>query len=95
MNFTQNGILQGVRRQVLAAGLLVLPLLALAVPRAVSAEPGEWRECMDASLLDYNECLMEAGTWFSRSICDISWQIDVLKCTAEAVGEIRGALNPT
>jgi hypothetical protein len=94
MRTNERSIVKGWHRIVLA-GVLVLPLLVLVVPRPASADAGEWRECIDEAFADYNSCLMESGSRFSRMICDLSWELDAVLCTAERIGEIRGALNPT
>jgi hypothetical protein len=94
MHTNERSIVAGVWRHILLAGLLVLPLLVLVVPRAASADAGEWRRCVDEAFADYNSCLMEGDSWFGRMICDLSWELDVALCTAERLGEIRGALNP-
>jgi hypothetical protein len=92
------GIMGVVHRVALTLAVLALALAPLA-PRAWAQEVREsdgdtsWTECMDESLLEYNECLMSAGTAFSRMICDIAWQLEVVRCTAEALGEIRQAFR--
>lgn len=72
----------------LVAGvMLALALLALALPRAASA--GGWKECVDKATLEYNDCLMEGGSSFHLLLCDLDWEIEVAKCTAEVIGELR------
>jgi hypothetical protein len=94
MHTNERSIVAGVWRHILLAGLLVLPLLVLVVPRAASADAGEWRECVDDAFAEYNSCLMQSELRLSRMICDLSWELDVVLCTAERLGEIRAALNP-
>jgi hypothetical protein len=92
-----NGVERQFRRAAAAGALLVVPLLAFHAQAAWAEEraPGEWRNCVDAAMADYNACLMDAASSFSRMICDFSWELDVVYCTAKAIGAIRGALNPT
>jgi hypothetical protein len=94
MHTNEGSIVMGIWRHILA-GVLVLPLLALAVPQTASAEAGEWRHCIDDAFADYNSCLMESEAWLSRKICDLSWELDVVLCTAQRLGEINAALNPS
>lgn len=84
---------QGVRRYALVASLLVLSLVVLMTPRLSAQSRESWRVCVDNSLLDYNRCLGEAGTNFGRLICDLSWEFEVVRCTAEKLGDIRNAFN--
>lgn len=83
---------QGMGRYALFGSLLVLSLVALVAPQ-LSAQSRTWRECVDDALLDYNQCLMEAGTSFSKTICDLAWEFETVRCTAEAIGDIRRAFN--
>jgi hypothetical protein len=92
---TARVVIGSVRRLVVPA-LVMLSFISLGGPAAAEEwEAGTWRKCVDSATLDYNTCLMEAGSGFSRMICDVSWEIDVAVCTAKAIGEIRGALNAT
>jgi hypothetical protein len=79
------------------AGLITVAAAAAALPARVSgAVEGVgtvWRECVDEALLDYNGCLMESENWFHRKICDLAFELDVVACTAKAIGEIRNSWN--
>lgn len=78
---------------------LVFALLAAAAvlaPRAVSAQelPGtEWRRCTDYAWADYNDCLMESDGFFHRLTCDLSFEGNIVWCSAKYGGAVKDAWN--
>lgn len=76
------------RRVVFASLVLLAALIALA-PGDVRGQT--WKECVDGTFAEYNECLMNSGGWFEQKLCDISWEFEVSLCTAKKVGEVRHA----
>jgi hypothetical protein len=84
-----------VRRTLFAGALPAIVLLPLAPPLSAQAEGSgtRWKECMDDALLEYNDCLMDGGGWFSRKLCDLAFEIDAVACFAVAAGNIRNAWN--
>jgi hypothetical protein len=81
-----------VQRYALVVAVLVVALAAVLATQA-AAQRSTYRECIDNSLLEYNSCLMDAGTSFGMLVCDLSWELEVAYCTAKALGEIRNAFN--
>ena len=84
----------------LAALTAVLLLLGATAPAVVVAEDvtyeeaeGPLKECLDTVTLDYNKCLMEAGTRWERFVCDLIWQAEWTACWSEIVGEIKDNLE--
>jgi hypothetical protein len=75
----------------------VLTAVSLVAPRALSgatSNPGtNWRECVDNSFADYNECLMESSNWFHQKVCDIAFEADVVWCSAKYAGDVKSAYN--
>lgn len=83
----------GMRRGVLIMALALLPVLLLA-PRAVSgADKETMYNCTKLTWSDYNDCLVEARSWISRTACDISWQLEIVECIAQEMGEVLKALD--
>jgi hypothetical protein len=81
----------GRMRYVLAAIGLVVALFMLAPGDALGAKT--WKECVDDAFADYNDCLMESTSWFNRTLCDLSWELEVAVCTAAKLGDIKNAYN--
>jgi hypothetical protein len=81
------------RSAALLPGVLVAFLVALpAAGQERGDEPTReeyFADCIDRSLLEYNSCLMKSADDFSRLICDLSWELQVAKCGADAIGSIR------
>jgi hypothetical protein len=76
-----------------------LAVLALVAPRTVSGAettlPGTtWKECTDAAFADYNDCLMESASWFSRKICDLAFEGNILWCSTKFYGALKEAATP-
>lgn len=87
-----NGTARGALMRALTAGVVpALLALMMAVPVRVEAQGAgtQWKGCVDDALLDYNECLMEGGGWFSQKLCDIAFQIDVVVCSATVWGTVK------
>ena len=76
----------GIRALLVSFGVLGALLL---VPRDLRGEKSFYAQCMDDSFADYNECLMESTSWFSRALCDLSWEFDAAYCTAAAIGDVK------
>lgn len=76
------------------AGVLALAMLLVPAAPANAQEDDGWVECMNESFAGYNDCLMESSGWFWRMLCDLDWELEVTECSAEAVGQIRGAYQP-
>jgi hypothetical protein len=97
----------GLRRMRTRGWSLLVAMLLLGgfvAPSALSAEDeesyvageaeedGPLKECLDAASKDYNTCLHEAGTRWSRLMCDVIYESDAALCWAEQLGKIRRAL---
>ena len=54
---------------------------------------GPLRECLESASKEYNSCLYEAGTRWSRTMCDLIYESDVALCWAEQLGKIRRAIG--
>ena len=78
---------RGVRHFALAAAAIAS---IAGAHTAVSAqlqqqEPGagtQFITCTNQAWTDYNKCLGNAGGFFSRSLCDLAWEADVIWCGA-------------
>lgn len=90
MSARNEGMRGGARLRLLLASMAALIALLLLAPGRLNAD---WKSCVDESFVQYNSCLMDAGGWFERKLCDLDWEFDVALCTARAVGEIRDAWN--
>lgn len=92
-----------VRGEVMGNGMLMKAVLVavallgsafLLAPRALSgAEAAPWKECVDGAFAGYNDCLMESASWFNRKLCDLEFQLEVVKCSAAAAGDVKKAWN--
>ncbi|MBR9989600.1 MAG: hypothetical protein KFH98_07585 [Gemmatimonadetes bacterium] len=78
------------RRTLVLASVGLLAVLFLLVPRDLQGAK-TWKECIDDSFAEYNECLMESTSWFNRALCDLNWELQVAVCTASAFGDIKNA----
>jgi hypothetical protein len=82
----------GARVRVVVAAIGLLAALFLLAPRDLHGADS-WKECVDESFADYNDCLMETTSWFNRKLCDINWELEVTLCSAYIIGDIRKAYN--
>ena len=85
--------------------LAVLVVAGLAAPTALIADDdeaysgeyaeteGPLRECLETASKEYNACLYEAGTRWSRTMCDLIYESEVALCWAEQLGKIRRAIG--
>ena len=78
-------------RWVLASVGLLGALFLLAPREAYGAK--SWKQCVDESFAEYNECLMETTSWFNRKLCDLDWELKVALCSAYIAGDIKNAYN--
>lgn len=79
------------------SAVLLLSVLLLTSTQQVEAQEKEdedFSECVDDAFAEYNSCLMDSSWWFSRLICDLDFEADVVKCGAEQGGLIQGAWEP-
>lgn len=61
---------------VLAAATVAAALL----PHAARAEKSALKECTDTAWANYNECLMEADSYFFQKGCDYDFMMSYEKC---------------
>ncbi|HEX6693934.1 MAG TPA: hypothetical protein VF035_04435 [Longimicrobiales bacterium] len=79
-----------VRRGVRRLALVVAAVGSVAAANAaVSAQmeqgPGagtQFIACTDQAWADYNKCLVDAGGPFSRKLCDLAFEADIIWCGA-------------
>lgn len=71
----------------------LLGALFLIGPPDLRGEKSFFSQCMDDAFADYNECLMDSSSWFSRKLCDFSWEFDAAYCTAAAIGDVKVGYN--
>ena len=78
--------------RLLLASVGLLAALVLLAPRdAYGAK--SWKECVDESFGEYNDCLMETTSWFNRKLCDLDWELKVVLCSAYIGGDIKNAFE--
>ena len=78
------------RRGVRHLALAVAAVASVAAAHvAVSAQqeqgPGagtQFIACTDQAWADYNKCLVDAGGPFSRKLCDLAFEADIIWCAA-------------
>jgi hypothetical protein len=86
---------RGVRQLALVAAAVGSVAAANA---AASAEMGpgagtQFIECTDHAWADYNKCLMEAGGPFTRKLCDLAFEADIIWCGAVLKRQITTGSN--
>lgn len=74
------------------SALLLLGVMLLTNAQQANAQE-DFSECVDGAFAEYNSCLMNSTWWLSRTICDLDFEADVVRCGAEQVGQIKGALQ--
>ena len=92
MNARVEAARSAVFRRALIVSLGVLAVLFAIVPRDLRGAK-TWKECVDIAFADYNACLMNAGGWFERKLCDLAFEFDAALCTALIIGDIKKAYN--
>jgi hypothetical protein len=70
------------------AALPLLALLFLLPAPAPAATASELRVCTDRAWADYNTCLVESGTEWQRTGCDVGFSTDYTLCWARYIGII-------
>lgn len=80
------GVDMRLRALLVSVGLLAA--LFLLAPRDLHGG-WSWKDCIDDSFMGYNSCLSGTGSRFEKFLCDVSWEIEVVVCSAKAAGNVR------
>lgn len=85
MNRTGNRAGMLLRASVL--GALAAVALVFAQPRETEAQAGTaWLACQAGAWSSYNGCLVDAGGWWDRKLCDIAFDLDMGHCAMKLIG---------
>lgn len=77
-----------IRLRALLVSVGLLAALFLLAPRDLHGG-WSWKDCIDGSFAGYNGCLSATDSRFEKFLCDVSWEIEVIGCSARAAGNVR------
>jgi len=80
----------------LAARALTVPLLSLLLlspAPAPAAVASDLRVCTDKAWAEYNSCLVQTGSEWERTGCDVGFSTDYALCWAKYIGVVKALLT--